>query len=88
MCCALYRRFDQSDHLQCKGRAQQIVLLGIEGPLNLLPHGRTTVVSGPLKSRKRGKPPTRVFDEPLAHLARHPAPTHNKAIRILLVPFR
>ena len=68
------RRLNHLDELESKGRAEEIVLLGIEGTLDLLPGGRLRAGGGGLQAGERSEAPAGVLDESLAHLLGEAAP--------------
>jgi hypothetical protein len=82
---ALHCRLDELQQLQCKGGAQQIVLLAVESTLNLLPCGSWTIEPGIFQFGERGEPLAGVLDKSLAHLLCQELPACDKSRRVLLV---
>src|ERR1035437_9580682 len=85
MCGAEHRRLHKLQQFQCKGGAQQVVLLAVQGTLNLLPCGQGRSAIGLLKSCERGNALPGMLDETLPHFMRQHLPPCDKARWIPLV---
>src|ERR1017187_6666492 len=83
---AEHRRLHEFQQLQGKGSAEQIVLLAIQGALNLLPSRQMRSAVGLLKPCQRGNALPCVLNETLPHFMRQHLPPSDKSCWVPLIP--
>jgi hypothetical protein len=80
------RGLDEVEEFEGQRGSQQVVFLGIERVLDLLPGRSLRTIASPLKTGKGREAPAGVLDESLAHVLRNLAPAGDEGHWIGFVP--
>src|SRR5579859_3484052 len=83
---AFDRGLNHGEQFEGKRRPEQVVLLTIEGTLNLLPGGGWTACRSPLQPGERCQSLPCMLNEALAHFLGEVPPPRDKRLRIRVVP--